>query len=124
MERATIKNFTDLVAWQKARDFAVMIYRVTEEFPKSEAFGLVSQLRRAVISVSSNIAEGFSRTTLKDKNYFYTMAKGSLTEIESQLLISKELLLVRHDRLGPILDMKILLSKLLSGLLKSSQNKY
>jgi four helix bundle protein len=120
MEKTTIKNFTDLIAWQKARDFAVMIYKQTENFPKTEIFGLSSQLRRAAVSVSSNIAEGFPRNTSKDKKYFYAVAKGSLTEIESQLLIANKLDFLKDERLHELLGVKVETSKLLSGLIKSS----
>lgn len=123
MEKVSIKNFTDLVAWQKAKDFAVMVYKLTDNFPKTEMFGLSSQLRRAVISVSSNIAEGFSRSTSKDKNYFYAIAKGSLTEIESQLLIAEELGFIKNGNLSDLLAVKVESSKLLSGLIKSSQDR-
>jgi len=118
-----ITNFTDLIAWQKSRDFAIMIYKVTDNFPKTEIFGLSSQLRRAAVSVSSNIAEGFSRNTSKDKNHFYSIAKGSLTEIESQLLISSKLGFLKEKDLEIILIAKTQLSKLFSGLIKSSKDK-
>lgn len=123
MEKVSIKNFTDLLAWQKAKDLAIMIYKLTDNFPKTEMFGLSSQLRRAVISVSSNIAEGFSRSTSKDKNHFYAIAKGSLTEIESQLLIAEELGFIKNGNLSDLLAVKVESSKLLSGLIKSSQDR-
>jgi four helix bundle protein len=123
MQNFSIKNFTDLVAWQKARDFAVEIYRTTEKFPRSEIYGLSSQLRRAAISVSSNIAEGFSRNTSNDKNHFYAIAKGSLSEIESQLLIARELGYANIENLNDTMGKKVELGKLLSGLIKSSQNR-
>jgi len=123
MINKSIINFTDLIAWQKSRDFAVMIYKITENFPKTEIFGISSQLRRAAVSVSSNIAEGFSRNTSKDKNHFYSMAKGSLTEIESQLLISEKLGFLETKDMNALLNLKTELSKLFSGLIKSSKDK-
>lgn len=83
-----ITSFEDLLAWQKAYELALEIYGVTGAFPKDEAFGLVSQLRRASVSVASNIAEGFGRKTPKEKLRFYRIATGSLTEIKSQILIA------------------------------------
>ncbi|WP_409029146.1 four helix bundle protein [Gracilimonas sediminicola] len=84
-------SFEKLDVWKKSKDFAVKIYRVTQSFPKEEKFGLVSQLRRASISVSSNIAEGSSRTSGKDQGRFYTIAYSSTIEVLNQLMISKEL---------------------------------
>ena len=124
MIKSTVKNFTDLIAWQKSRDFVVVLYKITENFPKTEIFGLTSQLRRAGVSVSSNIAEGFSRNTAKDKNHFYSMAKGSLTEIESQILISNKLGFLNEKELENLLSMKTELSKLFSGLIKSSKDNF
>lgn len=83
------KSFRDLVVWQKARGLAVEIYKLTEKFPESERFGLVSQMRRAAISISSNIAESYHRFHTKEKNQFLAVAFGSGAELESQLEISK-----------------------------------
>jgi len=85
-----IRNFTDLEAWKQAHALVITIYKVTRKYPKDEQFGIINQMRRAVVSVTSNIAEGFSRGTLKDKGHFYAIAKGSLTEVENQLIISKD----------------------------------
>ncbi len=83
------KSFRDLIVWQKSRDLAVLIYQLTDEFPKSETYGLVSQMRRAVISISSNIAESYHRFHGKEKYHFLTIAFGSGSELESQLEIAK-----------------------------------
>src|SRR3989338_8666119 len=84
-------GYKDLIVWQKAKSFCIGIYKLTEEFPKSELFGLVSQLRRAFVSIPSNIAEGSKRNTIKDQRQFYAVAYGSGAEIETQLIIAKEL---------------------------------
>lgn len=116
-----IKSFKDLFAWQKSVDLAVAVYKLTSDYPKQEVFGLVSQLRRAVISVSSNISEGFGRNNRKEKDQFYAIAYGSLLEVESQLIIS--------EKLGYIKDTSGLFSqidecqKILSGLRKSNKEK-
>ena len=83
------KSFKDLIVWQKSRDLAVIIYKLTENFPKSELYGLVSQTRRAVISISSNIAESYHRFHKKEKRQFLAIAFGSGAELESQIEIAK-----------------------------------
>ena len=83
------KTFKDLIVWQRSRDLAVSIYKLTDGFPKSELFGLTSQMRRAVISISSNIAEGYHRFHEKEKRQFLAIAFGSGSELESQIEISK-----------------------------------
>jgi four helix bundle protein len=83
------KSFRELIVWQKARDLSVEIYHLTEGFPKSELFGLTSQMRRAAISVSSNIAESYNRFHKKDKDHFLVIAFGSCSELESQIEIAK-----------------------------------
>ena len=87
----TTKSFKDLVVWQKARDCAVAIYRLTDQFPKSELYGLTSQMRRAVISISSNIAESYHRFHHKEKQQLLAVAFGSGSELESQIEIAKVL---------------------------------
>jgi len=83
------KSFKDLIVWQKARDLAVVIYKITEQFPKSEIYGLTSQMQRATISISSNIAEGYHRFHEKEKRQFLAIAFGSGSELESQIEVSK-----------------------------------
>ena len=83
------KSFKDLIVWQKSRDLAVKIYKVTERFPKSELYGLTSQMRRAVISISSNIAESYHRFHSKEKQQFLAIAFGSGSALESQIEIAK-----------------------------------
>jgi len=87
------KSFKDLIVWQKSRDLAVVIYKLTEQFPKSELYGLTSQMRRAVISISSNIAESYHRFHKKEKQQFLATAFGSGSELESQIEIAKVLFL-------------------------------
>lgn len=82
-------HFKELIVWQKAVDLAVNVYRVTETLPSSEVFGLTSQMRRASVSIASNIAEGRKRKTVKDFLQFLHMADGSAAELETQLIIVK-----------------------------------
>lgn len=84
-------HYRGLAAWQNARKLAAAIYRVTQQFPRSEMFGLSQQMRRAVVSVPSNIAEGHGRRSSKDILRFLAMARGSLFEIETQIIIATDL---------------------------------
>jgi four helix bundle protein len=80
-----------LIAWQKAHQLALEIYKATKSFPDSERFGLISQMRRAVVSVPANLAEGFRRTGSKNKLQFYNMAQGSLEEVHYFIILAKDL---------------------------------
>ncbi|PJE65298.1 four helix bundle protein [Candidatus Saccharibacteria bacterium CG10_big_fil_rev_8_21_14_0_10_47_8] len=83
-------TFENLEVWQKSRKLAVYIYKLTKKFPVEERYGLVPQMRRAAISISSNIAEGFARYKTKDKEHFYVMASASLSELLNQLILSSD----------------------------------
>lgn len=83
------KSFKDLIVWQKARDTAIAVYKLTEQFPKHELYGLSSQMRRASISISSNIAESYHCFHAKEKRQFLAIAFGSGSELESQVEIAK-----------------------------------
>ena len=85
------KSFRDLIVWQKSRDLAVAVYELTDQFPRSELYGLISQMRRAVISISSNNAESYHRFHSREKRQFLAIAYGSGSELESQLEIAKVL---------------------------------
>lgn len=80
-EKNTIQEFTDLNSWKVSHDLVLSIYKLTEKLPEKEKFGLISQIKRASVSITSNIAEGFGRQTYKEKVQFYYMAHGSLTEV-------------------------------------------
>lgn len=84
-------SYRDLRVWQRSKSFAVSIYKATEEFPRDEHYGLVSQMRRSAVSIPSNIAEGFRRRTSKEKAQFLRVSFGSGAELETQLEISKDL---------------------------------
>jgi len=121
-EKHKIKSFTDLNTWKEGHKLVLAIYKTTEEFPKKEIFGLISQMRRCVISITSNIAEGFSRSTDKDKYQFYSMAQGSLTELQNQLLISRDIGYLEEEKFQEIAQQTIVVNKLLNGL-KRIKNK-
>jgi len=111
-----IKNFTDLNAYKEAHKLVLIIYKVTNKFPKEERYGLINQMRRATVSITSNIAEGFSRNTIKDKCQFYTLAQGSLTELQSQLLISRDLSYLTREDFNQIANQTVIVNKLINGL--------
>jgi four helix bundle protein len=122
-QTAKITSFTQLRTWQCARDIAVIVYKTSKEFPVEEKFGLSSQMRRSAVSVSANIAEGFSRNTAKDKVNFYSMALGSLTETLSHAFIGYKLGFVTQERLQLIEKSCEDLHKMINGLMKSAKGK-
>ena len=117
-----IKSFTDLSAWKEAHKLVLSIYEATRRFPSEEKFGLVNQLRRAVVSISSNIAEGFSRNTNKEKVQFYYTALGSLTEVHNQSIIAKDVAYIDTRQFDKLMQQIITVNKLLNGLIKSAKN--
>lgn len=116
-----IRDFTDLETWKKAHELALMIYEASEKFPKSEVFGLVSQIQRAAVSITSNIAEGFGRQTLREKIQFYYQAQGSLTEVKNQLILSNDLHYISDEEFDKIMSTLITSHKLLQGLLRKTK---
>lgn len=116
-----IENFTDLNAWKIAHKLVISIYRLTSEFPPEEKFGLSGQLRRASISVTSNIAEGFARKTKAEKNRFYEIAQGSNFEIQSQLIAARDLGFIQNTDFNMTFKISIQAGKLMSGLSKSAK---
>src|SRR3989338_9524748 len=92
-----IKSFTDIVAWQKGHKLVLGIYKITNDFQRQETFALTDQLRRAVTSITSNIAEGFSRQSNKEKVQFYHLSLGSLTEVQNQLLVARDLKYINSE---------------------------
>lgn len=93
-----VQTYKDLIVWQKSIDLVQLIYELTSLFPKQEQFGIISQLRRAAVSISSNIAEGFGRRSHKEYLQFYAVAYGSSLEIETQLIIAKKLRFVEEKK--------------------------
>lgn len=118
-----IKSFTDLLAWKEAHKLVISIYKSTKLFPREETYSLVDQMRRCVVSVSSNIAEGFSRQSKKEKLQFYSMAKGSLTELQNQLLVARDVGYMNPAAFKILAEQTILVHKLLNGLIKSALDK-
>ena len=105
--------------WKAAIDFVVAIYEITKDFPREEEFGMKSQLRRAAVSVPSNIAEGHTRSTRADKKHFLNIAQSSLSEIDAQLEISERLGLIDPEAMGKVETQMRDVYMLLSGLQRS-----
>jgi four helix bundle protein len=114
-----IKKFTDLEAWKSAHRLRLNIYKATKKFPADEQYGLSSQIRRASVSVASCLAEGFSRQTANDKSHFYTMSLGSLTEVQDQLLLSRDLGYISKGSFENLAGDSVITHKLINGLIKS-----
>jgi len=118
-----IKTFRDLIVWQKAMDLVIKIYKVTNDFPDEEKYGLVSQLRRAGVSVSSNIAEGFGRNSNKTFIVFLNYSMGSLMEVETQLEISKRIEFLSEEVYNELFEDCREVERLLSSLIRSIKDK-
>src|SRR3989338_7507965 len=108
-----IRTFHDLKVWQESRKLVTAIYKITKSFPKDEQFGITNQLRKASVSIASNIAEGFGRKSIKDKVHFYTMSCGSLNEVLNQLFISKDLSYLKEKDWRDLEERIILIGKML-----------
>lgn len=120
-EAGAIKSFTDLTTWKEAHKLVILIYMATKKFPMEEQFGLTNQIRRAVVSITSNIAEGFSRNSFKEKVNFYHVSLGSLTEVQNQLLVAKDLNYIAKAEFAAIAGQTVIVSKLCNGLIKKSK---
>lgn len=116
-----IHSFTDLRAWKEAHHLVLMIYETAKKLPKEEQFGLTQQIRRAAVSITSNLAEGFSKQSYKEKLHFYSIALGSLTEIQNQLLIAKDVQYITSQNFEEIAQQSVIASKLINGLIKSTK---
>ena len=119
-----IKSFTDLYAWREGHGLVMMVYKVTASFPKPELYGLVSQLRRSAVSITSNIAEGFGRRSYREKVRFYTIALGSLIELQNQSIIAKDVGFIKVATFDTIDAQTTKVRKLIIGLVKSSKSRY
>lgn len=113
------EGFRNLIVWQKAYIFALEIYKATKGFPKDELYGLTSQIRRAVISISANIAEGYERQHRKEYIQFLMIAKGSLGETETYLMFGKDLGYLKKDEYEKLEGLRQEVGKLLMGLIRS-----
>jgi len=111
-----VESHRDLIVWQKAMDLAVQVYRLASLFPQNEIYRLTSQLTRAAASVPANIAEGHARGTRKDYAHFLTIAKGSLMETETFLMLSVRLSYVTESQANPTLSLITEISKMITAI--------
>jgi four helix bundle protein len=112
------KSFRELRVWNKSMDLAEMIYAITADFPKSETYGLSSQMRRAAVSIASNIAEGSARGTRRDFRQFVMIAKGSNCELQTQLTLARRLKYAGEIKVLEAEELSANISQMLSGLSK------
>ena len=117
------KNYQDLIVWQRSMDFVELVYQATKAFPKEELYGLTSQLRRAAVSIPSNIAEGQGRTSPKEFIHFLSIAHGSLREAETQIMIAQRLGYIQPDQVTPMLNLASEIGKMINGLTATLSQK-
>ncbi len=120
---ATVQSYKQLVAWQKAMELVLCVYRFTQTFPKSEIYGLVPQMRRSAVSVPSNIAEGQGRASTGEFRQFLGNAKGSLFEVETQATIARQLSYLDEQQFEQLSEKINEVGRLISGLLNSLERK-
>ena len=118
-----VQSYRDLVAWNKAMDLVTEIYRVTHNFPKEELFGLTSQLRRAAVSIPSNIAEGKGRLSKGEFRQFLGNARRSLAEVETQLIIAQKISYLDEPEINRLLSQVEEVGKILNGLISAVKNQ-
>lgn len=114
-----LKNYQDLIAWQKSMDLVEDVYRASKDFPREEIYALTSQIRRAAVSIPSNIAEGQGRRTTADFLRHLSIAYGSLCEVETQILIARRLKYIAQARLDDVMSRAGEVGRLLNGLMAS-----
>ncbi len=118
-DKQKIRSYRDLVAWQKAMLLVTEVYKITKAFPAKEMFGLTGQLRRTAVSIPSNIAEGYGRTSTGEYRQFLGHARGALWELETQILISRDLGYLNDPEMERLLDLATEIGRTLHGLLSS-----
>jgi four helix bundle protein len=118
-ENRGTRSYRDLLAWKKAIDLVEQVYHMTQPWPKDEQYGLTSQIRRAAVSIPSNIAEGQGRATSKEFAHFLSIARGSLLEMETQAIIAQRLGYLPNDSAEKLLSASGEVSHLISGLARS-----
>jgi len=118
-----VRTHEDLEVWQKAVDFSVSIYKATQLFPEEEKFGLTAQLRRAAVSIPSNIAEGAARSGEREFLHFLSIAAGSTSEVTTQLLIARKIGVGNTSDLTTLEQTAVQLGKMLQGLMNSIKKR-
>jgi four helix bundle protein len=113
------QSYRDLIAWKKGMALARLVYSLTADFPKNETFGLTAQMRRAAVSIPSNIAEGHGRFSRREFKHFLLNARGSLAELETQAILSKDLRYLKDEAPTELLKSTDELGRILTGLISS-----
>ncbi len=116
-----IKDFTDLNVWKEGHKLVIMVYKITKTFPKEETYSMIDQMRRAVSSITANIAEGFGRQGYKEKVQFYYLAQGSLIELKNFIIIAKDVNYLKQVEFETLMNQANLTHKLLQGLITKSR---
>jgi four helix bundle protein len=117
-----IKSFTDLNVWRKAHELVIFIYKIADSFPAKEQYGLTNQICRAAVSITSNIAEGFARHTYQEKIRFYSIALGSVAELQNQLLISKDIKYLEIKKFKIAADKSVEVYKMLNAFITKTKS--
>jgi four helix bundle protein len=117
-----IMTYRDLEVWKESMNLTEMIYRITKNYPQAELYGLTSQIQRAAVSIPANIAEGHDRMHKKEYQYHLSVARGSLAEVETQLILSHRLNYITKEQTTEIWEKAKLVGKLLNGLLRALKN--
>ena len=118
-----LKNYKELKVWRKSYKLCLEVYRITARFPKEERYGLISQIRRSVVSVPSNIAEGYGRRTTADYIRMLYISYGSVCELETQILLAGDLDFIKQDELGALKVDIAEVERMLKALINSLENK-
>ncbi len=120
-QKSSIESYRDLAVWQRGIDLVEHVYALSEAFPSEEKYGLTAQLRRAVISIASNIAEGWGYSSRKQYIHFLEQARSSLLEVETQLIIAERLGYIESSVLSAVLEETTVESKMLLSLMRALQ---
>jgi len=116
-----VQHFQQLETWREAHKLVLMVYQITKGFPGDERYGLVSQMRRAAVSVPANVAEGFKRLGIRDKIHFYNISEGSLEELKYYFILSKDLGYVKSN--ADLMAQSQTVGRLLHGLIASTNRR-
>jgi len=118
-----MKTYRDLQIWQKSMSLVTEIYKISKAFPRDEAYGLTSQMRRCAISIPSNMAEGYGRNSINEYLYFLRIATGSLYELQTQMEISMNLYYLNRDEFDKLYELSREIERMLSSLIRKLSSK-
>ncbi|MBI2049293.1 four helix bundle protein [Candidatus Roizmanbacteria bacterium] len=121
MKNGKIQSFTDLNVWKEGHKLVVLVYKITESFPIKETYSLIDQMRRAVASITANIAEGFGRQSYKEKLQYYYLAQGSLTELKNFILIAKDVDYLKKEDFTKLVLQANLTHQILQGFIRKTK---